>query len=136
FLPSQFGVKLRITVKEKTEEEAKDKLTEIEQKISNKVGRLIFAMGEEPLEVVVGRLLKERGYKIAVAESCIGGMVSNMLTNVSGSSTYFERGIISYSNAAKVEVLKVNEDVIAEHGAVSLEVARQMAEGVKATSGA
>jgi nicotinamide-nucleotide amidase len=59
-----------------------------------------------------------------------------MLTNVSGSSRYFERGVICYSNAAKVEILKVNEDVLTEHGAVSMEVAMQMAEGVKSTSGA
>jgi nicotinamide-nucleotide amidase len=58
-----------------------------------------------------------------------------MLTNISGSSTYFERGIVSYSNVAKVEILKVNEDMIVENGAVSIEVARQMAEGVKAISG-
>jgi nicotinamide-nucleotide amidase len=135
FLPSQFGVKLRITVKEKNEESANNKLIEIEQRIRNKAGRYIFAQGEEPIEEVVGRLLKERNYTIAIAESCTGGMVSNLLTNISGSSIYFNRGIISYSNAAKVEILKVDEDIIMKYGAVSLEVARQMAEGVKATSG-
>ena len=88
------------------------------------------------LEQTVGRLLKERGLKVALAESCTGGYVSHLLTNISGSSDYFERGIVSYSNAAKVEILRVNEDVIAEKGAVSIEVARQMAEGVKAISGA
>lgn len=136
FLPSQYGVKLRITVQEETEELAKNKLTEIEQKIRSKAGRYIYALGEESLEEVVGRLLKERGVTIAIAESCTGGNISNQITNISGSSEYFERGIVSYSNASKVEILKVNEDTIVEQGAVSLEVARQMAEGVKATSGA
>lgn len=136
FLPSEFGVKLRITVTESSEESAKNKLSEIEQKIISKVGRYIYSRDEEALEAVVGKLLKERSLKLAVAESCTGGHVSNKLTNIGGSSAYFERGIISYSNAAKVEVLKVSEDTIAEHGAVSLEVARQMAEGVKSTSGA
>ncbi len=136
FLPSLFGVKLRITVEGKDEEEAKNKLSEIEQKIRSKAGRYIYATGEEDLEHTVGRLLKERGFKVALAESCTGGYVSHLLTNVSGSSDYFERGIVSYSNAAKVEILRVNEDVIAEKGAVSIEVARQMAEGVKAISGA
>jgi nicotinamide-nucleotide amidase len=135
FLPSQFGVKLRITARERTEEEAKDKLTEVEQRIRSKVGRFIFSREEESLEDVVAKLLKERGLTISVAESCTGGGLANALTNVSGASAYFERGIVSYSNASKVEILKVLEDNITEHGAVSLEVARQMAEGVKSTSG-
>jgi competence/damage-inducible protein CinA-like protein len=136
FLPTQQGVKLRITVEEETEELAVNKLTEIEQKIKSKVGRFIFAANEVLIEEVIGRMLKERGLKIALAESCTGGYVSHLLTNISGSSNYFERGIVAYSNAAKVEILKVNEDAIAEYGAVSLEVARQMAEGAKAISGA
>ena len=135
FLPSQFGVKLRITAREKTEEEAKNKLTEVEQRIRSKAGRFIFSRDEELLEEVVARLLKERGLTISLAESCTGGGLANALTNVSGASAYFERGIVSYSNASKVEILKVLEDTIAEHGAVSLEVARQMAEGVKSISG-
>ena len=87
------------------------------------------------MEEIIGKLLKDRGLKIAVAESCTGGNLANRITNVSGSSEYFERGVVSYSNAAKVEILKVNEDTILEHGAVSLQVARQMAEGIKSTSG-
>ncbi|RPI75223.1 MAG: competence/damage-inducible protein A [Ignavibacteriales bacterium] len=136
FLPSVIGVKLRITVKAEDEESAKNKLSEIEQKIISKAGRYIYSREEEALEAVVGNILKDRNLKLAVAESCTGGLVSNLLTNISGSSEYFERGIVSYSNAAKVEVLKVNEDIIAEHGAVSLEVARQMSAGVKSTAGA
>jgi nicotinamide-nucleotide amidase len=136
FLPSQFGVKLRITLKGKSHEDANNKLSEIEQKIISKAGRYIYSREEELLEAVVGKILKDRGLKISVAESCTGGHVSNLLTNISGSSEYFDRGIISYSNAAKVEILKVNEDALAKYGAVSMEIARQMAEGVKATSGA
>ena len=135
FLPSQFGVKLRITVEAKSEEKANNKISEIEQRIRSKAGRFIFGKDEELLEEVLGKILKERGLTLAVAESCTGGLISNMLTNISGSSSYFERGIVSYSNAAKVEILKVNEDTIMENGAVSLEVARQMAEGVKSISG-
>ena len=135
FLPSQFGVKLRITVEGGKEDEAANHLLEIEQKIRGKAGRYIYAIGEEELEVVVARLLKERGLKIAIAESCTGGYITNLLTNISGSSDYLERGIISYSNAAKVELLKVDEDTLAEFGAVSQEVALQMANGVKSISG-
>jgi nicotinamide-nucleotide amidase len=135
FLPSIIGVKLRITAQTEDEESANNKLFEIEQKIRSKAGRFIFGKGEESLEEVVGRLLKDRGLTIATAESCTGGLIASTITNVSGSSAWFERGIVCYSNAAKVEVLRVDEDIIAANGAVSMEVAMQMAEGVKSTSG-
>jgi nicotinamide-nucleotide amidase len=134
FLPSQFGVKLRITVKDKSEESSNNRLTEIEQKIRNKVGRFVFAKGEETLEEVVGRLLKERELSISLAESCTGGNISNLLTNISGSSDYFERGVVSYSNGSKVEMLQVDEDTIQKYGAVSPEVAQQMSKGIKSIS--
>jgi nicotinamide-nucleotide amidase len=136
FLPNQFGVKLRLTVEEADRELAKNKLSETEQKIRTKVGRYIYGSDNQLLEEVIGKLLSDRELKIAVAESCTGGLIGSMLTDISGSSNYFERGIVSYSNASKVEILKVNEDTIAEHGAVSREVAMQMADGVKSTSGA
>ncbi|MCH8326184.1 MAG: CinA family nicotinamide mononucleotide deamidase-related protein [Bacteroidetes bacterium] len=135
FLPNQFGVKMRITVKAETEELAKNKLLEVEQKIRGKAGRYIYSRTEESLEEVVGRLLTERGLTISIAESCTGGNLSNLLTNVPGASKYFERGIISYGNVSKVEILNVNEDTLNEHGAVSLQVAQQMADGVKSISG-
>lgn len=135
FLPSQYGVKLRITVKEKDEAAALNRLNEIEQKIRTKVGRFVYARGNETLEEVIGKILTDRGLTVAIAESCTGGEVCSRITNVSGSSKYFERGIVTYSNASKVELLKVNEDTLAEAGAVSREVAMQMAEGVRAVSG-
>lgn len=135
FLPSQFGVKMRITVEEPTEAEAQNKLDEIEQKIRSNVGRFIFGKNDDTLEGVVAKLISDRGLKLAIAESCTGGLIGNRLTNISGSSEFFERGVIAYSNAAKVELLKVSEDAIQKNGAVSLEVARQMAEGIKATTG-
>jgi len=136
FLPNVFGVKLRLSVEGDDEKELKNKLTEVEQRIRSKAGRFIYGVDDDQLEAVVGRLLLEREFKIATAESCTGGLVGDMLTNVSGSSKYYERGVICYSNAAKVEILNVNEDTLAEHGAVSMEVAMQMAVGVKSTSGA
>ena len=135
FLPNQYGVKLRVTVKSDDEEQAKNQLLEIEQKIRIKVGRFIYGRGDETLENVVGRLLKERVLRISVAESCTGGGLADRITNINGSSSYFERGVVTYSNAAKVELLKVDEDLMTEKGAVSQEVAMQMAEGIKATSG-
>lgn len=135
FLPNQFGVKMRLTSKGKTEEEANNRLTEVEQRVRSLVGRFIYGKDEVPIEYTVARLLIDRGLTLAVAESCTGGLISHRLTNVSGSSAYFERGLITYSNGAKVELLKVSEDIIEQNGAVSIEVARQMAEGVKAVSG-
>ncbi|MDP2362830.1 MAG: competence/damage-inducible protein A [Ignavibacteria bacterium] len=135
FLPNQYGVRLRVTVKSNVEEEANNQLLEIEQKIRSKVGRFIYGRGDENLEDVVGRLLKERELRISVAESCTGGGLADRITNINGSSKYFERGVVTYSNAAKVELLKVDEDVMIEKGAVSAEVAMQMAEGIKSISG-
>jgi nicotinamide-nucleotide amidase len=135
FLPSIVGVKLRITVEAEDEETAKNRLVEIEQKIRTKVGRFIYGKDDEKLEEVIGRMLVERDMKISTAESCTGGLIASTLTNISGSSAYFERGIVCYTNASKVEILKVDEDILTKHGAVSMEVAMQMAEGVKSTSG-
>src|SRR5690606_16868967 len=81
FLPSPYGVKLRVTVKTTDEEVAKNRLSEIEQKIRGKAGRFIFARGEEKLEETIGRLLKDRDLTIAIAESCTGGNVCNLITN-------------------------------------------------------
>jgi len=134
FLPNQFGVKMRLTVSGETEEMAKSNLEEIEQRIRAIVGRYIYGANNVSLEDVVSRLLIDRGLTVAVAESCTGGLISNRLTNIAGSSAFFERGMVTYSNAAKVENLKVNEDMIHEKGAVSLEIARQMAEGIRAVS--
>lgn len=78
--------------------------------------------------------LKRQKLTIATAESCTGGLIGHTLTNVSGSSEYFERGIISYSNTAKVELLGVSESLLKEQGAVSEEVAKTMAENVRKRS--
>lgn len=135
FLPSQFGVKMRINVWADNEEDAKNKLSGIEQKIRSLVGRFIYGTNDDTLEQVIGKLLNERGLQISVAESCTGGLISNRITNIPGSSTFFERGYITYSNAAKVELLNVDEDVIQQYGAVSHQVAMQMAQGVRAVCG-
>lgn len=135
FLPNQYGVKLRLTTKGKDESEALNNQTEVEQRIRALAGRYIFGTNDENIEDVVGRLLIDRDLTISVAESCTGGLISARLTDVSGSSSYFERAMVTYSNGAKVEHLQVDEDFIHQYGAVSLEVARQMAEGVRAISG-
>jgi nicotinamide-nucleotide amidase len=83
------------------------------------------------MEAVIGRLLKEKGRRIATAESCTGGLLGERLTNISGSSAYYEYGLITYSNEAKLKLLRVPEQLILSHGAVSEPVARSMAQGVR-----
>ncbi|MCB0746768.1 MAG: competence/damage-inducible protein A [Ignavibacteriae bacterium] len=135
FLPSQFGVKIRITSVDEDESVANERMFEVEQQIRTIVGRYIYGKDDQTLEGVVGKLLKDRGLTISVAESCTGGLISSRITNVSGSSKYFERSMITYSNGAKVELLGIDEDLLTKYGAVSLEVARQMAEGIRGVSG-
>lgn len=135
FLPSQFGVKMRITAITETSEKADERIFEVEQQIRAKVGRYIYGKDEETLEGVVGKLLKDRDLTVSVAESCTGGLISSRITNVSGSSDYFERAMVTYSNGAKVEQLGIDEDLLHKYGAVSLEVARLMAEGIRGVSG-
>jgi len=79
-------------------------------------------------------LLKKQDLTVATAESCTGGLVAHALTNISGSSEYFDRGIVSYSNRAKIELLGVSENILKEYGAVSAEVARSMADGIRIKS--
>ncbi len=134
FLPNPFGVRLRITSNAKTEEEAENKIREIENKIRNKIDKYIYAVGEIELEEVVGKLLAERKLTISVAESCTGGLIADRITNVSGSSNYFERGIITYSNKSKMVELGVPSEMIKQHGAVSKQVAEAMAFGVRTKS--
>jgi len=135
FLPSQFGVRMRITAIDASEEKANERIFEVEQQIRAKVGRYIYGKDDQRLEEVVGKLLRDRGLIVAVAESCTGGLISSRITNVSGSSEYFQRSLVTYSNGAKVELLGINEDLLIKYGAVSMEVARLMAEGIKAVSG-
>jgi PncC family amidohydrolase len=87
-------------------------------------------------EIMLGQKLRRGGKTLAVAESCTGGLVSNRITDVSGSSKYFLAGIVCYSNKAKQDILGVSESSIKKYGAVSKQVALEMAEGVKLLSGA
>ena len=111
--------------------EGEKSLLEAERKIRKKLGDYIFGVDEETLAVVVSNLLKNKGFSIAVAESCTGGLISHLLTNVPGASQWFERGIVCYSNKSKVDILKVRETTIKKFGAVSEESAREMADGVR-----
>jgi nicotinamide-nucleotide amidase len=91
----------------------------------------VFSSDGASIEEVVGALLLSRGWKIALAESCTGGLATSRLTDVSGSSAYVERGVVAYSNEAKIAMLGVGPDLITAFGAVSEPVAQSMAEGIR-----
>lgn len=135
FLPSPLGVRLRVTVSEKDQTESERHLSDIESTVRSRIGNYIYGIDDKTLEEIVGGMLMERKLKIAVAESCTGGLLSHRLTNVPGSSVYFERSVIAYSNAAKTGILSVPLKLIEAHGAVSREVAEAMALGVRSISG-
>lgn len=90
----------------------------------------------EILEIVLGEVLREKKATIALAESCTGGLISHRITNVPGSSAYFERGIIAYSNQAKLDYLSVSGEILKEFGAVSSETAIAMASGIRKAANA
>lgn len=90
----------------------------------------------ESIEIQVGHLLRERGLKIATAESCTGGLIAHRITNIAGSSDYFLGGIVAYANEAKVVQLGVSRGTLRDYGAVSRETALEMARGARAALGA
>jgi nicotinamide-nucleotide amidase len=95
----------------------------------------VFSRDGSSMEEVVGQLLRSSGWRIAIAESCTGGLCTSRLTDVSGSSAYVDRSVVAYSNAAKTELLGVAAELIATEGAVSEPVARAMAEGIRTRAG-
>lgn len=105
-------------------------LRNVEASVAGALGVDCYGRDEESLEAVVGRLLTERHLTLSVAESCTGGLLGHRITNVSGSSTYFERGVVTYSNRAKEELLGVPRQLLVAHGAVSGAVAEAMARGI------
>ena len=131
FLPSTMGVRMRITVIGTDVNACREKLSSIERMIRARAEKYIYSVDDQPLEAVVGNILAEKRLTIAVAESCTGGLLADTITNVSGSSRYFERGVVTYSNRSKIDLLDVPEEVINAHGAVSKEVAEAMAQGVR-----
>jgi nicotinamide-nucleotide amidase len=100
-----------------------------ESRIRAALGEYIFGTGDDRLEEVVVKLLA--GKTLAVAESCTGGLIANRITNVSGASNVFLTGYVTYSNESKVRLLGVREETLTQHGAVSEQVCREMAEGAR-----
>lgn len=108
----------------------------VKARIIRLLGNLVYSAEGKSLEQVIGEKLRAAGWTLACAESCSGGLLANRITNIPGSSDYFLEGIVTYSNRSKNLELGVPEELIAEKGAVSEEVARAMAEGMRKKSGA
>ncbi len=104
--------------------------------VQERLGKSIFSCTEESMAHVVQDMLRTRSATLAVAESCTGGLISHWLTDVAGSSDVFTLSAVTYANAAKEHILGVHSRTLAEHGAVSEEVAREMAQGVRVAGGA
>ena len=122
-------VLLRVTAYAETEEKAYDMCMPTVDMIKNELGSLIYGYDDDSLESVAVKLLKEKGLKLATAESCTGGMLSQRITSQSGASEVFDCGVCSYANEIKHKILGVKNETLAEFGAVSPQVAAQMAQG-------
>jgi nicotinamide-nucleotide amidase len=128
-------IELHLTAAAPSRDDADGPLVEAIGELQAVLGSAIYSIDGRPLEAVVGDLLRLAGLTIAAAESCTGGLLMSRLTDVPGSSAYVDRGVVCYSDRAKVDLLGVPAELIAEHGAVSEPVARAMAEGVRALAG-
>jgi nicotinamide-nucleotide amidase len=119
----------------KNQREADSALDDFEDELHMRLGDHIFSSNGEDLEEVTGRLLRQAQKTLSIAESCTGGLLGHRITNVPGSSDYFQQGFVTYSNDSKVQLLSVPKGLIAQHGAVSKEVAAAMAVGIREKAG-
>ena len=129
------GIHLRLTAKAKTEAEAEGMIAKSESELCAILDDIIWGYDDETLEGIVGRLLGEKGLTLATMESCTGGLLASTITDVPGSSEYFRGGMVSYTNDAKIDC-GVSADLIRRHGAVSAEVALDMARAARERLGA
>lgn len=132
FLPVPGEVRVRITARAASSAEADSAIAAAEREIARLAAEWLTSPDDEPLEVVVGRLLRARGATLAIAESCTGGLIGDRVTDVPGSSDYLLLAVVAYGNQAKMDLLDVREPTLAAHGAVSAHVAAEMARGVRA----
>lgn len=135
YYPGFPEISLKIIGRGETPENAETILDRATDTVEAKVGDFVYSRDNESIEAVLGRLLTEKGMTVSVAESCTGGLISHRLTNIAGSSIYFERSVVVYSNRAKQSLLGIPAEVIQDCGAVSEAVAGLMAEGIRRISG-
>lgn len=124
-------VSLRITARGKTDKETELLINPMIKEIKNRLNKYIYSYEDESLEKVVSDMLIKNNLTISLAESCTGGLLSSKFTSISGISRALDRAIVTYSNTAKIEELNVDEAILENHGAVSEQTARAMAEGLR-----
>ncbi len=124
-------VSIRITARAANHNEAETQIQSVLAELHHRLGDAIVSQDDESLAEVVGKDLRDHSMTLAVAESCTGGLLAEMLTEVSGSSEYFLGGVVAYSNQVKRQLLDVPASLLAEHGAVSEPVAAAMAQGCR-----
>ena len=134
-VPADGEVWVRLRARGATSEAATAALEGVESRVLAALGDDCYGRDGETLEQVVGRALQARRLTVATAESCTGGLVGHRLTNIAGSSAWFERGVVVYSNQAKQQLLGVPEAILKAHGAVSAPCAEAMARGICAAAG-
>lgn len=123
-------VEIKLIGKGFNKDEINNSLNDYVDKINNKFKDYIYGYGSSSLEEVVINHLREKRFKLALAESCTGGLVAHKLTSVAGASEVFERGVVSYSNQSKIDELNVKAETLDKYGAVSKETAYEMAKGL------
>ena len=126
---------VRVASKRSTKEEAEAAVAEMTREVEKYVGKYIYSTEGEEYPLVVGNKLMSSGLTIAAAESCTGGMFGAALTDIPGISAVFDRSLVTYSNQAKIDELGVKPETLEKYGAVSEEVAREMADGVRLKAG-
>lgn len=126
---------LRIASKRATLEEAKEAVSHMEAKVLDIIGNFVYSCDDEELIDVVGKMLMEKNISVSCAESCTGGLFAGALTDIPGISSIFDRGIVTYSNRAKIEELGVKAETLDKFGAVSEETACEMAAGLQNKTG-
>lgn len=124
-------VSVRVTAKADSPEQAEQLAAATRAELRTRLGDLVFAEDDETMASVVGGLLRRRGQTLATAESCTGGLIGKMITDVPGASDYYLGGLVCYTNALKRDLLGIGEEALAAHGAVSEPVARAMADGCR-----
>jgi nicotinamide-nucleotide amidase len=135
-LAKQAEIHIRLAARNADEQVAEKALDAVESRIRSRLGTKVFAKNEETMVGIVGKALKSRGLKIATAESCTGGLIGAALTREAGSSEFYLGGVVSYANSVKEGLLGVKASTLQAVGAVSQEVAKEMAAGVLTLSGA
>lgn len=121
---------VRVASKRATQQEAEEAVSQMIQKVRERIGKYIYSEDNEDIWTVTGRMLMEKGITVSAAESCTGGLFAKTMTDIPGISSIFDRSLVTYSNEAKMQELGVSSETLEKYGAVSEETAVEMAEGL------